>query len=179
MPNGYTKTEYGKRVYMLWFGMLRRCYDEKQLSRKRGRSYENVIVCDRWLYLKNFAEDIAKLDGYDKWLLNDSMALDKDLSVQVATKVYSPNTCKFVTAKENIQEMNERCKSIEIAREYSKTTYVLFKGDEYHIFNTEKDACDFLGVKQCSVAGAWRGSGRCKGWIVVRIGNGADLRGEQ
>ncbi len=179
MPNGYTKTEHGKRIYMLWFDMLRRCYDEKQLARKRGKSYADVIVCDRWLYLRNFAEDIAKLDGYDKWLLGNSMALDKDISVQVATKVYSPTTCKFVTVKENMREMNNRCKTIETAREFVKAKYVLFRDDEYHVFDMEKDACEFLGVKQCSVAGAWRDKGKCKGWNVIRIGNGADMRGDE
>lgn len=179
MPNGYTKTEYGKRIYTLWFDMLRRCYDETQLARKRGKTYANVVVCDRWMYLRNFAEDISKLDGYDQWILkNSSMSLDKDISVQIATKVYSPTTCKFVTEKDNLKEMNERCRTIEIAREYTKTKYVLFKGDEYHVFNTEKEACAFLGVKQCSVAGAWRDKGKCKGWNVIRIGNGADMRGD-
>lgn len=179
MPHGYTKTGYGKRIYTLWYDMLRRCYDETQLARKRGRSYANVVVCDRWLYLRNFVADIGKLDGYDKWLIGNSMALDKDISVQVATKVYSPNTCKFVTAEENIKEMNERCKTIEKAREYAKAKYVLFKGDEYHVFDAEKDACEFLDVKQCSVAGAWRDKGKCKGWNVVRVGNGADMRGRE
>jgi hypothetical protein len=84
-----------------------------------------------------------------------------------------------VTVKENTKEMNERCKTIEVAREYTKTKYVLFKGDEYHVFNTEKEACAFLGVKQCSVAGAWRDKGKCKGWNVIRIGNGADMREDQ
>jgi len=36
MPDGFTKTELGKRIYSLWFGMLRRCYDYKQHERKRG-----------------------------------------------------------------------------------------------------------------------------------------------
>ena len=178
MPNGYTKTEYGKRIYTLWFDMLRRCYDETQLARKRGKTYANVVVCDRWMYLRNFAEDISKLDGYDQWILkNSSMSLDKDISVQIATKIYSPTTCKFVTEKDNLKEMNERCKTIEIAKEYTKTKYVLFRGDEYHVFNTEKEACTFLGANQCSVAGAWRDKGKCKGWNVIRIGNGADMRG--
>ena len=178
MPIGYTKTEYGKRIYTLWFDMLRRCYDETQLARKKGRSYVDVVVCDRWLYLRNFAEDIAKLDGYDKWLLGNSMALDKDVSVQVATKIYSPKTCRFVTAEENLKEMNNRCSPVEKAKEAAKTKYVLFKGDEYHIFDTEKDACAFLEVKQCSVAGAWRDKCKCKGWNVIRIGNSADMRGD-
>lgn len=179
MPIGYTKTEHGKRIYTLWFDMLRRCYDETQLARKRGKTYENVVVCDRWHYLRNFADDISKIDGYDKWLLGNSMALDKDISVQVATKIYSPTTCRFVTEKENMREMNERCKTIEKAIDATRAKYVIFKGDEYHVFDSEKDACVFIGVKQCSVAGAWRDRGKCKGWNVVRVGNGAEMRGEQ
>ena len=175
MPDGFTKTELGKRIYGLWFGMLRRCYDYKQHNRKRGKSYSDVIVCDRWFYLKNFVEDIQKLDGYDKWAESDTMSLDKDIYAQEVSKIYSPQTCCFVTDKENMQEMNNRCNTIEIAKEYSKTIYLLFKGDEYKVFNTEKDACKFLGVKQCSVAGAWRDKNKCKGWNVVRIGNRADM----
>jgi hypothetical protein len=179
MPDGFTKTPLGKRVYSLWFGILRRCYDYQQHQRKRGKTYSNVIVCDRWFYLKNFYEDIQKLDGYSEWLEKDTMSLDKDIYAQEITKIYSPSTCKFVTIKENIQEMNDRCDTVKYAKEANKTVYVIFKGDEYHVFDSEKDACEFLGVKKCSVAGAWRDKGKCRGWNVVRVGNCADMREEE
>ena len=181
MPEGWTKDDpLNKRIYMLWFGMLRRCYDVSQLGRKRGKTYSNVIVCDDWFYLRNFVEDIKKLDGYNEWVENkDSMALDKDLIAQEVTKIYSPKTCSFVTEKDNIKEMNERCNTIKTAQEASKSIYVLFKSDEYRVFNTEKEACEYLNVKQCSVSGAWRDKCKCKGWNVIRIGNKADMRGEQ
>ena len=175
MPEGFTQTELGKRVYALWFGMLRRCYDYSQLQRKRGKSYSNVVVCDRWFYLSNFFYDIQKLDGYDEWLKSDTMSLDKDLNAQEVTKIYSPRTCSFITNKENIQEMNSRCNTVEIAREYLKTIYVLFKNDEYHIFETEKSACEFAGVRQCSVSSAWKNKSKCKGWNVIRIANGSEM----
>lgn len=177
MPEGYTKTELGKRVYSLWFGMLRRCYDYKQQNRKRGKSYTDVIVCDRWFYLKNFVEDIQKLDGYNEWTNSSSMSLDKDIYAQEVTKIYSPQTCKFVSQKDNLQEMNNRCNTIEIAKEYCKTTYVLFKNEEYKIFKTEKEACDFLGVRQCTVSKSWKDKCKCKGWTVVRIGRTAEMSG--
>lgn len=180
MPEGWTKDNLlNKRIYMLWFGILRRCYEVSQLGRKRGKTYSSVVVCDRWFYLKNFVEDIKKLDGYNEWVESkESMALDKDIVAQEVTKIYSPKTCKFVTEKENLQEMNERCKTNEIAKEARKCVYVLFKGDEYHVFNSEKDACDFLKVKQCSISGSWRDKCKCKGYNVIRIGNCADMRGE-
>lgn len=179
MPEGFTKTPLGKRVYALWFEMLRRCYDYEQLGRKRGHSYSNVVVCDRWFYLRNFYEDIQKLDGYSEWIEKNTMSLDKDIIAQEVTKIYSPKTCKFVTKTENIQEMNNRCNTIDNARECAKSIYVLFKNDEYKVFNTEKSACEFLGVKQSSVSGSWRDKCKCKGWNVVRIGNKADMRGEE
>lgn len=175
MPEGFTKDPLGKRVYALWFGMLRRCYDYSQQNRKKGKSYANVVVCERWFYLKNFYEDIQKLDGYSEWAKNNSMSLDKDIAAQEVTKIYSPSTCKFVTMKENIQEMNERCNTVVYAQEALKTMYVLFKGDEYHIFNSEKEACQFLGVRKCSVAGAYKQGYKCKGWNIIRIGNSAKM----
>lgn len=176
MPDGFTKTSLGKRVYNLWFGMLRRCYDYQQHERKRGKSYTNVVVCDRWFYLKNFYEDIQQLDGYKEWLEKDSMSLDKDIYAQEVTKIYSPRTCKFVTQIENMQEMAQRCNTIKIAQESAKTIYVLFKNDEYKIFDSEKEASLFLNVHQTCVSNAWRDKCKCKGWNVIRIGNKADLR---
>ena len=64
MESGWTKVPENKKVYMLWFDMLRRCYDDAQIKRDRGNSYKNCIVCDRWFYLSKFYEDIQKLNGY-------------------------------------------------------------------------------------------------------------------
>lgn len=36
-----------KRVYGLWFQMLRRCYDAEQQERSRGGSYIDCEVCER------------------------------------------------------------------------------------------------------------------------------------
>ena len=179
MPEGFTKDPLGKRVYTLWFGMLRRCYDYSQQNRKKGKSYANVVVCERWFYLKNFYEDIQKLEGYDYWVDSGNMSLDKDIAAQEVTKIYSPATCKFVTMKENLQEMNERCNTVVYAQEALKTMYVLFKGDEYHIFNSEKEACQFLRVRRCSVAGAYKQGYKCKGWNIIRIGNSAKMGVEE
>ena len=53
-----------KRVYGLWFQMLRRCYDTTQHERSKGKSYADCEVCDRWKILSCFANDIKKLEGY-------------------------------------------------------------------------------------------------------------------
>lgn len=180
MPDGFTKTKLGKRIYSLWFGMLRRCYDAEQHKTKRGKSYKNVIVCDRWFYLKSFYEDIQKIEGYSKWADGkESMSLDKDLMAQEVSKIYSPRTCKFVTSAENMQEMNERCNTVVTAREYRKTIYVLFKEDEYHVFESEKDACDFLKVRKSSVSSSWKKGCKCKGYNIIRIGSKTEMEVEK
>lgn len=178
LPSGFTKTDLGKKIYNLWFGMLRRCYDSNQLARKRGQSYKDVIVCNRWFYLKNFYEDIQKVDGYAEWLLSDGLSLDKDSKALEGIKIYSPETCVFISKADNMREMNKRCNTVKIAQEHSKAKYRLEKDGEVKEFDTEKDACVFLGVKQCSVAGAWRDKGTCKGWKVTRLGYSADMREE-
>lgn len=41
--NDYPNCE--KRVYGLWFQMLRRCYDTTQHERPKGKSYADCEVC--------------------------------------------------------------------------------------------------------------------------------------
>lgn len=48
------------------------------------------------------------------------------------------------------------------------TTYTLKKGNETLHFNSEKDACKYLGVSQCSVASCYRRKRKCKGYTVER-----------
>ena len=161
LPKEFTKTELGKKVYSLWYGMLKRCYDTKQQKRQRGASYIDVSVCDRWFSALNFYKDIQKLDGYEKWSNTNLMCLDKDIKAQNDVKIYSPQTCTFITRTESIKEKNERNNFMEKAHHSVKTTYILFKGDEHHIFETEKSACDFLGITNSCVSSAWRRNKKC------------------
>ena len=57
----------------------------------------------------------------------------------------------------------------------SSTAYILEKDGEYLSFTSEKSACEYLGVKQCSVAGAWRDKCTCKGYNVIRAKSERDL----
>lgn len=53
---------------------------------------------------------------------------------------------------------------------HSTTIYRIEKDGVIHLFNSEKEACDFLKVAQCSVALCYRRNGFCKGWKIERIG---------
>lgn len=94
------------REYSLWRHMLQRCYSGEHPT------YANVTVCDRWLVYANFIEDLPLIEGYELWLEHhdEGIALDKDIKqVGIKNKVYSLDTCKFITKSENTREMNERC----------------------------------------------------------------------
>lgn len=88
----YKVNKNGKntRVYDIWKGMLRRCYDEKSL--KRNPTYKDCKVSNEWLNFQNFAkwyeENYYKVEG-------ETMCLDKDILVK-HNKIYSPETCVFV-----------------------------------------------------------------------------------
>lgn len=90
-----TSTSDGKHLpsYETWQSMIKRCYSEK--LQVKHPSYIGCTVCDEWKYYSNFKK------WYDEnyYECNDGyrMALDKDILVK-GNKVYSPETCMFVSA---------------------------------------------------------------------------------
>lgn len=155
-----------KRTYELWYQMLRRCYDKEQQKRSRGKSYIGCTVSPRWMYLSNFALDIKSLDGYECWRDKVGYCLDKDTKVY-GNKVYSKETCCFIPYAENIRDMNKR--NPHVHRQQRTTQYILFNDKEKIYFNTEKDACAFLGVKPCTVSSCYRYSCKCKGYSIAKM----------
>lgn len=79
------------KYYTRWAAMIGRCYDAKR--HKRNPAYIDCTVCDEWLYFSSF-----KL-----WMMGqgwEGKELDKDI-ISIGNKVYSAETCCFVT-----QELN-------------------------------------------------------------------------
>ena len=48
--------------------------------------------------------------------------------------------------------------------------YKLYKNGQTLTFASEKEACEFLQVNQCTVASCYRLNCKCKGWEVEKIG---------
>lgn len=80
------------RAYGIWCNMIRRCYSPKSLE--MHPTYRGCSVDKDWHNFQVFAEWYGQnyKDGYQ---------LDKDLLV-VGNKVYSEDTCVFVTPKINL-----------------------------------------------------------------------------
>lgn len=89
-----------RRVYDLWANMLKRCYGGYPSS------YVGCTVDKRWHNFTTFLNTIIDVDGYEFWEKNPYMHLDKDIKGN--GKVYSKDTCMFVTATENIQDCLNR-----------------------------------------------------------------------
>ena len=77
--------------YLLWRGMLRRCFCPKH--KLRFPTYVGVTVCNEWLYFGNFLEWVNREVGYGG--RKKGFALDKDLLIK-GNKVYCPEACSFV-----------------------------------------------------------------------------------
>lgn len=80
------KTYWTCPFYQRWADMLRRCYSTKYKS--RNESYSECYVCDEWLVFSNFMDWMKLKDWHDK-------EIDKDIIGD--SKVYSPETCVFVS----------------------------------------------------------------------------------
>ena len=88
--------QYFKKSYKTWKNMLGRCYSE--YIHKKQPTYIGCNVSKEWLNYATFEKwyDTNYVDGYE---------LDKDiLSSSSRGKLYSKETCKFVSRKENIDQ---------------------------------------------------------------------------
>jgi len=77
--------------YKVWASMLTRCYSEK--FHKNNPSYVDCTVVKWWHYFMDFRDWMIEQDYYEK-------QLDKDILFP-GNKIYSPNTCIFITAQIN------------------------------------------------------------------------------
>lgn len=81
--------------YRTWYRMLERCYDPK--CHEKQPTYKYCSVAEEWHNFQNFAkwydENYYEIEG-------QRMELDKDILIK-GNKVYSPETCIFVSGKIN------------------------------------------------------------------------------
>lgn len=88
-------------LYKRWQRMLERAYCPKWKARKP--SYEGVKVCRRWHNFSNFLADAVDILGYQDWLKDKTMQLDKDTIVK-GNKTYGPGLVAFVSRKTNSRQ---------------------------------------------------------------------------
>ncbi len=92
-------TKY-KSLYGRYTGMIQRCYNTK---RKEYPNYggRGVTVCKEWRDDRQAFFTWAKANGYEP-----NKQIDKDIGSRelgISPAIYSPETCRFITAGENSQ----------------------------------------------------------------------------
>lgn len=132
-PNKY------RVAYQTWCGMLERCYDEKCQEKKP--TYKGCVVCEEWHNFQIFAA--WYYDNYPKD--GGKYQLDKDLSCYGERgKLYSPETCVFVTAQVNTEEAHSKSYKFknpegEVVDIYNLAKFCrengLDQGTMWHVFN--------------------------------------------
>ena len=95
-PDSKLRRNLSKR----WYNMVARCTDEEH-PRYPQYGGAGITICDKWKDKENFIEDAQTLPGFDKdAILEGRLHLDKDV-LDPTNKVYSPDTCVFVSLDEN------------------------------------------------------------------------------
>ena len=84
-------------LYVVWQAMHQRCYnpDHKEFSNYGGAG---IAVCSEWHIAESFIA-WALNNGWEKGLHLDKDVLSDSLGV---ARVYSPNTCRFICAAQNV-----------------------------------------------------------------------------
>lgn len=128
-----------KPLYKVWNDILARCYSPN------SKDYNNygaagVIVCDRWLSFENFEFDAQFLPGYQDMINNPNIPyhLDKDIlqeNIPTNQKVYSPTTCMWIPASDNIMQSKMENKD----KRQSKYFYTYPDKGRYNIRIRNKD----------------------------------------
>ena len=201
MPYGWaSENEWNKKVYSKWNHMIYRCYNEEY--HKTQPTYIGCTVCDRWLILSNFVEDVPKIDGYDEErFLNGELVLDKDIKSGKRgekNKQYIMIECLLTTQPENSKEANRtreyhelseetKLKMSENARKPNKGKF----GSEHHsskrvaqydkqtlelieIWDSMHDVTRELGIAQQSISACCKGNRKSAGGFIWRYVEGAE-----
>lgn len=171
MPKGWTIEN--KREYTLWSNMLTRCYSEE--CHKLYPSYDNCYVCERWLRLSNFIEDLPKIKNYDYWLKNPNkkISLDKDIKSNNNNKCYCLEECQFVDMETNTIQAWKNKKHTDETKEKMKTNHADVRGKNnpsskrivqldfnnnfIKEFDYIKQASQKTGINRCSIGECCRG----------------------
>lgn len=93
--HGYRSVKNTHPCYRAYRSMMSRCYDPN-LPEYKWYGAKGVTVCEEWR---------GNPEAFIKWSLNNGWKpkyhIDKDMK-SGPTKIYSPDTCQWITAKENV-----------------------------------------------------------------------------
>ena len=115
LKNTIDKTEEEIILYRRWTGIKARCYNKNDTTYYLYGAV-GTTMCKEWLENFNSFKDWALENGFKK-----KLEIDKDILCEklgVYPKIYSPETCKWVTKKENMAQQ-ERENTSKVVYQYN------------------------------------------------------------
>lgn len=93
--HGMTSGPKKHRLYIVWAGMLQRCFNKNELAYKNYGA-RGITVCDEW---KSF-------EAFKDWAISNGYRNDLEIDRQNNNGNYEPSNCRWVTVSEN--QLNKR-----------------------------------------------------------------------
>jgi len=96
-----THGDSGTRLFNIWNHMRYRC-SNKSHSKYKYYGAKGVKVCGEWQNSYEAFKKWSLVNGYD-----ETKEIDKDIICnknKISPKIYSPNTCLWVTKQENLKQ---------------------------------------------------------------------------
>lgn len=142
-----------RRLYFVWHSMIDRCYN------CNNHAYHNyglngVKVCDEWKTFDGFINSVEKIDGWDiNKYKEGKLSLDKDKKGN--SKLYSVNTCTFISKLENNKYKPNQQKEIVGINPNGRT----FR------FSNQCEFAKKHNLRQSTIGDCLRGRVKChRGW---------------
>jgi hypothetical protein len=132
-----------EKLYDVWRAMLNRCCDKNHV---RHDAYKNVTVCAEWFCFENFLKEVKEIEGWNETsFFNGEIQLDKDYKqIDAKEKVYSKNTCIWISKEMNNSYQPNRCKPF-IMTKPDGTEYVYYS---QHLCAREH-GLNVININQC------------------------------
>lgn len=132
------------KLHSLWRSMIGRCYQEKNGSYKNYGA-KGVTVVASWRSYEGFLSTIDTVEGFDiDKLIKGELQLDKDIKGD--STLYSPETCKFVTPKENYSNRKNNREFIAINLKTEEV--VILKNREQFCLDHKLDSSSLWRILQ-------------------------------
>jgi len=146
--------------------MKQRCYNPNHYA-YGWYGAKGVVVCEEWQGINGFIETVDSVEGFDLVLFNEGkLELDKDSKYE-NNKVYSPQTCRFVSREENAQHKPA----------YQKETIGLSPEGRLYEFTNHKKFAKEHGILASGIRDCLKGRCRLyKGWLFLYKTDDRDIR---
>lgn len=150
-----TESEVRRSLSKRWYSLKDRCMNPEH-PRFPEYGGSGVTISPEWMDKEKFINSVKKIPGYDENLiLGSRLQLDKDSIIQ-GNKVYSQDTCCFLTIGEsNKQKPNQMHELIALDS----------TGKEYKVTNQSEFAKQ-NGLSQGKISDCVNGRSKThKGWV--------------